>query len=464
MTSRATHTDAPLVPDQSFGDLDWLFRRFADHASRDAVICDNSRLSYAELVDSILLVRKSLQVSGVSTGDCVAVEADFSAPAICAFLAVASLSCVVVPLSPGSEQSRQQRLTSANANFLVSINSTDQPIITALPRSDKNHLLMELEKTGSAGLILFSSGSTGEPKAALHRLNPMIEQHRRSVPAYRTLGFLLFDHIGGLNTLFYSLANTGVFILPQSNTVRDVVLAMSRHAVELFPTTPTFLNLLLASGIYQSHEFDSWKLTTYGTEPMPESTLARLNATFPNVIFKQTYGSTELGILPTRSQSSASVLIAINPDKLEIRIENHQLLIRTDRRMLGYLNAPDPFDENGWMNTGDLVETHENYIRIPGREDELINVGGLKVHPMLVEDVINEHSEVIDASVFGQKHALLGHTVVARVQFNTAITPVAATRMIRKHCRGKLDTYMIPSKVIPVDSLVISDRFKKVRP
>ena len=80
--------------------------------------------------------------------------------------------------------------------------------------------------------------------------------------------------------------------------------------------------------------------------------------------------------------------------------------------MLGYLNAPSPFDEDGFMNTGDQVEQDGEWIRILGRESEIINIGGEKVYPAEIESVVLQLDGVEDVAVYGKSHPIkLKHTV-----------------------------------------------------
>ena len=84
--------------------------------------------------------------------------------------------------------------------------------------------------------------------------------------------------------------------------------------------------------------------------------------------------------------------------------------------MLGYLNAPSPFTDDGWFNTGDKVEVDGDYFRILGRQSEIINVGGQKVYPAQVESVVQEMPEVAEVSVYGEKNAIMGQIVCAAIR------------------------------------------------
>src|SRR5262249_33714875 len=161
------------------------------------------------------------------------------------------------------------------------------------------------------GLVLFSSGSTGRQKAAVHDLDGLLKKFQVRRHCYRTLVFLQLDHIGGINTLFYTIANGGVGVLAHRPVAPGGCRAVSRPRVALLPTAPTFLNLLLLSEEPTRHDLSSLKLITYGTEPMPEITLKRVGAAFPGVKLLQTYGLSELGILRSQSRDDGSLWMRV---------------------------------------------------------------------------------------------------------------------------------------------------------
>jgi acyl-CoA synthetase (AMP-forming)/AMP-acid ligase II len=131
--------------------------------------------------------------------------------------------------------------------------------------------------------------------------------------------------------------------------------------------------------------------------------------------------------------------------------------------MVGYLNAPSPFDEEGWFDTGDAVIEEGEYYRILGRHSEIINVGGQKVYPAEVEKVIAELPGVIDVSVRGEPHLLLGQIVTAVLQMEEPAPAAEMKRRIAEHCKGRLQPFMVPVKVSVVSESQVNYRFKKVR-
>jgi acyl-coenzyme A synthetase/AMP-(fatty) acid ligase len=131
--------------------------------------------------------------------------------------------------------------------------------------------------------------------------------------------------------------------------------------------------------------------------------------------------------------------------------------------MVGYLNAPSEFDADGWFNTQDQVEVDGDYFRILGRVTDLINVAGQKVYPAEVESVILGMDNILDAAVFGEKHALVGQIVVAKVVLKNQEPIESVKKRVRSACLGKLASFKVPTKIILTDGLLHSTRQKKIR-
>ena len=131
--------------------------------------------------------------------------------------------------------------------------------------------------------------------------------------------------------------------------------------------------------------------------------------------------------------------------------------------MLGYLNAPSPFDEQGWMNTGDAVEVDGECIRILGRKSEIINVGGQKVYPAEVESVLLQMDNVKDVVVLGEKNPITGNIVTARVNLFEPEERSAFRKRMRAFCGDRLAPYKIPVRVEISDQDQFSARYKRMR-
>jgi acyl-CoA synthetase (AMP-forming)/AMP-acid ligase II len=131
--------------------------------------------------------------------------------------------------------------------------------------------------------------------------------------------------------------------------------------------------------------------------------------------------------------------------------------------MLGYLNAPSPFDEDGWFNTGDAVVDAGDYLHILGRESELINVGGEKVFPAEVESAILQVENIRDVVVWGKPNPITGSVVAASVLVVEAEESTDVERRVRKHCRERLAEFKVPVLVEVSEDDFHSPRFKRIR-
>jgi acyl-CoA synthetase (AMP-forming)/AMP-acid ligase II len=441
----------------------WLSERLQSWGDRPALIGSSESWSFAQLCDGCDAWLGRLAQHGVKPGDTLAICGDYS-PNLCALLLAGLLNRnIIVPLASATAPRWNELMQLAQVQFAVRFNGDDSWHAAAVDHAVSHPLLRELQQREAPGLVLFSSGSTGESKASVldfHRLLAKFEQPR---PAYRTLVFLLLDHIGGINTLLHGLCHGGTILTIRDRSPDAVCTAIEAHQIQLLPTTPTFLRILLIADAIRRHDLSSLEIITYGTEPMPPTILAAVREALPRVRFKQTYGLSELGILPTQSRDSGSVWLKLGSTGIEHKIVNGVLWIRSPSAMLGYLNAASPFDADGWFNTQDLVESDGEYIRILGRKSELINVGGEKVHPTEVENVLLQIDNVKDVTVRGVPNAITGEVVAAKITPLVPEEPDALKRRVRQFCHARLERYKVPAVI----DVVVEDhhgaRFKKSR-
>jgi acyl-CoA synthetase (AMP-forming)/AMP-acid ligase II len=429
-----------------------------------AIVWHEESYTYNWLLCRVRSWLERLNAQDVCPGQVVAISGDFSPNVTALLLALIERQAIVVPLSSAAEKEKAWFLDIAEVQTIIEFGDDDRWNIQRRGASVQNPLTRALLKRHDPGLVLFSSGSTGKPKAALHNFTKLLEKFKVRRRQLRTLAFLLLDHIGGINTLFYTFSNGGTVVSVQGRSPDIVCRAVAKHRVQLLPTSPTFLNLLLLSEQYNHSDLSSLELITFGTEVMPESTLRQLNEVFPGVRLQQTYGLSEVGILRSKSRNSHSLWVKVGGEDFETKVVDGILWIRAQSAMLGYLNAPSPFDENGWFNTGDMVEVDGEYLRILGRKSDIINVGGEKVYPSEVENVLMQMDNVKDVAVFDERNTIMGQMVVARVTVLEPEDPSSVKKRIQEFCKGKLARYKIPIKVEVTTSDQFNARFKKLRP
>jgi acyl-CoA synthetase (AMP-forming)/AMP-acid ligase II len=434
-----------------------------DWSEEPAMVWRDEIYTYGDLLNEIGRSAEVIASNQVGAGRVVAVEGDYSPRACALLLGLIRIGAVVVPLTESVRAHRDEFLEIAEVQEVFAFNSTDDVTVTRTGVNVLNPLTQKLIEEKIAGLVLFSSGSTGKSKASLHDFAKILEKFKVARHKMRVLNFLLFDHIGGINTLFYTLSNTGLIVTTADRSPESVCRLVQIYQIELLPTTPTFLNMLLISEAYKDWDLSSLKLITYGTESMPESVLNKMASLFPNVQMLQTYGLSEVGILRSKSRSSDSLWMKVGGEGFETKVVDGILWIKAQSAMLGYLNRPSPFTEDGWFITGDAVEVDGDYIRILGRTSEIINVGGEKVYPSEVESVLQLMEGVEDVSVIGEKNPIMGQIVKAVVKLKKEEPIQRFRKRMHKFCRSKLASYKIPQKILLTENSMHGERFKKMR-
>ncbi|CAH1205163.1 fatty acid--CoA ligase family protein [Paenibacillus sp. JJ-223] len=494
--------------------IETLLRRFEGWGSAPAMVWQNDGYSYGWLRGEVRRMNRLIGNAGMA-GCVVTLETDYSPHAAAALLALLEQRCIVIPLAPDLVRNKREEymdLAGAewrivarrekhsdtdgygadvddvgdtlsegllwSADKLRSVPDEDRCTATlsdAVPgglvalsvkRFEADGLpplLTELRQQQVGGLVIFSSGSTGRSKAAVHRADRLLQRFQRQGRPLRTIPFMRFDHIGGFNTLLQSLASGGCLCMIRERSPGEVCRTIERHRVQALPVSPTFMNLLLLSGAYRDFDLSSLEVVSYGSEVMSQALLEAWNRAFPHIRTVQAYGMSELGILPTRSKASGSLLFAVRDGEVQYRVVDGLLEIRTATAMLGYLNAPSPFTEDGWLRTGDAAVLEGEYLRILGRDSEIINVGGRKVYPAEVEGVL-EQMEVIEVAVVcGEHSGITGQRVTVTVQTSREMPLAELRRMIWDYCRERLPDYKIPQKIILAKDGLTSPRMKKVR-
>src|SRR5882724_6021612 len=443
--------------------IDFLLEVFREKAESEAVIWRDQSFAYGKLLDWTNHWRGYLRENRIAAGTVTAIEAEFSPNAIALMLALIENGCIVVPLTSSVAAKKAEFMAIAGVEVLLELDARDEARLTRFERPPAHEILQRLRERGHPGLILFSSGSTGQSKAAVHDIVGMLGKFKVRRHARRAITFLLYDHIGGFNTMLYQLSNAGCIVTVQDRDPDTVLRTIERHKVELLPTSPTFINLILLSEAHRRYDLSSLKIVTYGTEPMPESTLRRFHQVLPHIELQQTYGLSEVGILRSKSRSSDSLWVKLGGEGFQTRVVDEILQIKAESAMLGYLNAPSPFTNDGWFNTGDKVEVDGDYFRILGRQSDIINVGGQKVYPAQVESVLQEMPEIAEVSVYGEKNAIVGEIVCAAVRLRQTRDARDFQRDLRQFCRQRLQEFQIPVRIKLVESALHGQRFKKNR-
>lgn len=438
--------------------------------NRVAILQGNETLTYTELYKKILVYINEIEQSEIKQNQTVVLLADYSINTICVFLALYAYNIIIVPITSKKEEEVKTMLNQINANKIIKINKNGSIEIANTSFSTNNikepDLIIQLKEKKNAGLILFSSGISGKPKAMLHDFDKMVDSYPIGrVKSLKFILFLLFDHIGGINSMLQILHSGATMVLPEDRSPESIANLIEQKQVNILPTTPTFLNLLLISKVINKYNLESLKMITYGTEPMPISLLNRLRKEFPNIKFLQTFGTSETGISKTSGKGNDTLLKIID-NRVSHKIVNNELWIKSKTQIMGYLNhSNENFTNDGWFKTGDMVEQDaQGYFRIVGRFKEIINVGGEKVLPIEIESVLMKSEHIADCRVYGKSSNLTGQIVCSEIVVNDKSIPKQLIRKeLKKSCNQHLSDYKVPSKFIFVENIPHNERFKKIK-
>lgn len=439
----------------------------SENSSDQFYVDDNINITYGDFSQRLNACFEQLDTFGVDPNAFVVVKGEFSIESIAILIALVANGNVVIPHTPVSYGKLEQETKLLDPDFLV--DGTKSRFTCERIGESKNSCLREHFEDGERGLVVFSSGSTGRPKAIVHKTDPLLDKFReRGNKKLRAIPFLLFDHMGGFNTLLSIIFGGGCIINRKERNVDSICSAIEKYNVTLLPATPTFLSMLLVSQAWKTYDLSSLRMITYGTEVMNETILKKLTSVLPDIRFKQTYGLSEVGVLMTTSRGNDNTWVKLSGEGLQTKVEDDILWLKVKSAMLGrvfYENDGARFEpnQNEWFCTNDIVEVDGDYFRFCGRDTDIINVSGLKVYPGEIENCLIECAAVANAVVFGKKNPLVGQIVACQIELMPNTDKKEAKKDIQAHCRKNLDRFKIPREITFVDHIKVSDRLKTMR-
>ena len=445
--------------------MECLLEKIKSFDSKVAIYHGEFIYTYRELSEEVERIFQECLLDKIETGEVVSILSDYSYYSIAFLLALYKNKNIIVPVTDTLQEEVEDKLNESFSNYVVQIKDGNYQIVKRTQK-DKHEIISKLQNSNISGLILFSSGSTGKPKAMVHNFDDLVSHFDgKREKSLNLLIFLMFDHIGGINTLLNILSMGASMVIPDTRNADEICKLIGRHSIRVLPSSPTFLNLILMNKSYEKYNLSSLRMITYGTEVMPESLLNKLKEIFPKTKLLQTFGTSETGIASIKSKSSNSTYMKIDDPNLEYKIVEGELWLKSSTQVIGYLNySMESFTRDGWFKTGDLIEeTDDGYIKIIGRSKEVINVGGEKVLPAEIESVILCIEEVKDVLVYGELNSITGQTVVCDVVLLAPMPIKEIKKIIRKFCNQKLSAYKVPTKVNIVDKTSYGNRFKKNR-
>ncbi len=504
------------------------------HADLVAIRDGEVSLTYAELGARIDQAARAMVAGGIEPGDTVAVWAPNCWQWVVAGLAVSRAGAVLVPINTrfkGREAAYVMRTADVRLLFVVngfldtdysgSLIGHDLPTLTAIvdlaeassdgligfddflagggpavstggdsgkPGPPVVELQGEVDRRSAAvgpddiGLIMFTSGTTGNPKGVMVRGGAIIR-------AFHAYGRALTVHPGDpyllVNPYFHAFGyNSGIIVcllfgainLPVAVYDPEAVMAtIERERVAVFPGPPALFQGLLNHPRLEDYDLSSLRSCVTGAASIPVEMIVAMRQRLGFEIVITAYGMTETsGIAAYTMADDPPEVAATTSGKAipgaELRVVDEdgmdvapgaegELLVRGYQVTPGYLDDPvqtaEAIDEHGWLHTGDIaVMDTDGYIDITDRKKDMFIVGGFNAYPAEIERTLVEHPLVGIASMIGVPDARLGEVGAAFIVPSPAGAPTADE--VIAWSREQMANYKVPRHVWVVDQLPLN--------
>ena len=460
-----------------------LFRLAERHPQTPAIAGASRRWTYLQLGDAARSVARSLIDENVNR---VGVWCDETPALVATLVALDSTGIDAVLISAASTADHLNRLAEQLA---LSVILTDKTPLSECSASDPLRF-RKIDTTGqktashspprsrNAQVILFTSGTSGRPKPAIHSWNTLSAAVNRD-PKYAGRRWLLAyepTSFAGIQVWLQALLTGGCLCVLDSRDPAIVAEQLVYERVEFASATPSFWRLLLLSAAREKLAQAPLTQITLGGESVDQPVLDALRSTFPRARISHIYASTEMGVCFSVSDGQAGFPAAYLTNQnlpTELRIgEAGELEIRSRRAMLGYLpesNSGVPTakssapNQSQWFATGDLVERRGERIYFVGRKSETINVGGMKVYPTDVEQCIRQVPGVQEVRVYSVPSSITGQLVGAEIQPARDIDLVELRNQVLDACRQRLARHQVPTSIQFRAHLPLNDSGKVLR-
>jgi acyl-CoA synthetase (AMP-forming)/AMP-acid ligase II len=470
---------------------------------RAALIVDGTVTTYAELAYQVVSAASVLRGAGVRPGDRVALAADAGVAPVVAALALVRLGASPALMNP--RLTSEELGTLAGAAGVVSVAVAGPQYVERLARVPGLEVLASdtlmsatprpvpavepaelLVASEADAMVLFTSGTTGTPKAIRLSRASFDRRIATFAPSYDpqaapqvAIMCVPLVHIGGMLGLLVSFGRGHTSVLQVRFDAGEWLALVERHRVNSAFLVPTMLHRLLAHPDFDSYDLSSLDVVSYGAAPASADLVTRAMAALPGAGFSNVFGQTEtLGSVtalgPDDHRAGATHRLGSVGRPLpgvQVRIvdpatgvdmapgEVGELWVRPDAAATLEPGSGDgPVAPPGWLRTGDLLhQDADGYLYSVGRISETINRGGEKFAPGEVENVLRRHPAVTDVAVAGIPDREMGHRVGAAV---VAVGPVDVTEL-KMFSRERLANFKIPEVVAFVDAIPYND-FGKV--
>ncbi len=444
-----------------------LARIAAERADHPALIEARAgeACSFAALLERADALASRLRQAGLAPGDRLRIEVSHRVQTLAWFLAAWRCDAVVVPVSPDLSERELRFFTEHSGAALAVDGALTAPVSTGVSTGESSP---RLDAGAATAAILYTSGSTGDPKGvelshrALITNSTRIAQRYCLGPDTRFLAVLpLFHGHGLVVTCLAPLLAGGAVVLDgpfDAFAASRFWATVDRWGVTAFSSVPAILRALVALCPARPQP-GSLRFGLCASAPLPPALQARFEERFGCPV-GNSYGLTETAAWCSYGDPEPDIRCpgAVGrPLPGTVRVlgepgEVGEIQVRSPCVMSGYFRNPlataAAFDQ-GWLRTGDLGRLDGGHLILAGRRRDVINHGGFSVYPAEVDQVLEAHPAVLEAATVDGPSATHGEVPVAFVALREPVAPAA----LREHCRAHLAPYKVPVALHVLEAL-----------
>ena len=379
--------------------------------------------------------------------------------------AIDSMSHALFLLPMGANRHEEDFFQSAKINYVIHLSGCQVSHVSKLSND------IVLEEYQSPTYILATSGTTGVPKLASYCLDALLSTAKNDINRGKDFTWgLTYDinRFAGLQVYLQAISSGSTLVVPSSSaTMAELITLFVRESVNALSGTPSFWRKLLME---PNHGKLQIKRITLGGEISNQSVLSALSLRYPSAVVVHIYASTEAGVgFVVKDKKEGFPISFLASDfnlACKLKIVGGNLWIKSANGCSKFLEGRLDIDEEGFIDTGDMVRVEDERVIFLGRESGSINVGGNKVMPEKVESILEQHPSVVMSKVFSKSNPVLGSLVACEVVIEDDAKGLGSKdlkRNILSLCREKLEPFEVPALLKVVDSILISPTGKKVR-
>ena len=420
--------------------IDLILRSAETSPEHPAVVGESSSLTYGQLVDQARIVAANLRARGI-TQAALAEDDIVTSIALLVGCAYAGVEVCVTPRAATDEAvlSTVERLGEPTL-----ISSRTAPELNAVATAEilQDNGADPGEPAEDGLVLVLTSGTSGYPRAARHLWSRVTQPLRgtRPTPEHHWVLSYGLNQFGGLQVLLHVFTSGATLYVPESLQPRHASRLLGPWGITHASGTPTFWRFVLLE-LANAEVQPPLAQITLGGEAVPAPLLAQLRERFPDAKISQIYGATEFGVNITVRDGLPGLPVSLLTanDHIQFDVRDGELWVRSKNSMLGYRDAASgdaeqDLDPAEWRATGDLVEVVGDRVLFRGRKSEVINVGGVKVHPLPIEERIAGVEGVALVHVNGRPNPVVGSVVAARMVLAPGYDPDTVIAAAREAC------------------------------